>query len=74
MRHQVRTRILAGEQPEEIRAWLIERYGDYVSYQPEVSATTWPLFFFPLVLVLIAGLIIYRRLKGIPLHEGEGAD
>ena len=73
MRHQVRSRILAGEQPESIRAWLIERYGDYVSYQPEVSATTWPLFVIPLVLVLIAGLIIYRRLRGIPLNEGDGA-
>ena len=37
-------RIAAGEDPEAIRAWLIERYGDYVSYKPEVSATTWPLF------------------------------
>src|SRR5690606_41315504 len=27
MRHQVRTRIAAGEDPEQIRAWLIERYG-----------------------------------------------
>ena len=43
MRHQVRIRIAAGEQPEMIRSWLIERYGDYVSYKPEVSASTWPL-------------------------------
>jgi cytochrome c-type biogenesis protein CcmH len=34
MRHQVRARIAAGEEPEAIRAWLIERYGDYVSYAP----------------------------------------
>ncbi|MEO0872566.1 MAG: cytochrome c-type biogenesis protein, partial [Pseudomonadota bacterium] len=34
MRHQVRTRIEAGQSPEEIRTWLTERYGDYVSYQP----------------------------------------
>src|SRR3546814_5099350 len=32
MRHQVRTRTVAGEDPEAIRAWLVERYGDYVSY------------------------------------------
>src|SRR5690606_14280066 len=44
MRHQVRTRIAAGEEPEAIRAWLVERYGDYVSYAPVVSETTWPLF------------------------------
>jgi len=63
MRHQVRTRIMAGESPDEIRTWLVERYGDYVSYEPKVSSTTWPLFVMPLVLVLVAGLILWRRLK-----------
>ena len=62
MRHQVRTRIAAGEDPEAVRAWLIERYGDYVSYKPTVSSTTWPLFAIPLVLVVLVGLILWRRL------------
>lgn len=62
MRHQVRTRIDAGEDPEAIRAWLIERYGDYVSYKPEVSQTTWPLFALPVVILLLAGLVMWRRM------------
>ena len=37
MRHEVRARIEAGQTPYEIRAWLVERYGDYVSYQPEIN-------------------------------------
>jgi cytochrome c-type biogenesis protein CcmH len=64
MRHQVRTRIAAGEDPEHIRAWLVERYGDYVSYKPTVSATTWPLFAVPVALLLLAVLILRRRLRG----------
>ena len=62
MRHQVRSRIAAGEEPEAIRAWLVERYGDYVSYSPEVSASTWPLFAIPVVLLLIAAFVLWRRL------------
>ena len=62
MRHQIRTRIAAGEDPEAIRAWLVERYGDYVSYNPQISKTTWPLFAGPLLLVLIAGLLLWRRI------------
>lgn len=62
MRHQVRSRIAAGEDPEAIRAWLVERYGDYVSYAPVVSETTWPLFAIPVMLLLLAGLILLRRL------------
>ena len=61
MRSQVRIRIAAGEEPEEIRAWLRERYGDYVSYKPKVSASTWPLFAGPLVLLLIVGALLWRR-------------
>lgn len=61
LRHQVRSRIAAGEDPEAIRAWLIERYGDYVSYRPRVTSMTWPLFALPVVLLSIAGLVIRRR-------------
>lgn len=63
MRHQVRTRIAQGEEPEAIRAWLVARYGDYVSYAPTVSETTWPLFAVPLLLILVAGIILWRRLR-----------
>jgi cytochrome c-type biogenesis protein CcmH/NrfF len=63
MRHQVRTRIMAGEEPEAIRAWLVQRYGDYVSYAPTVSEKTWPLFAVPLLLVLAALGVLWRRLR-----------
>jgi cytochrome c-type biogenesis protein CcmH len=66
MRNQVRTRIAAGEDPEAIRAWLIERYGDYVSYKPELSASTWPLFALPVLLLAAAALIFRRRLGRKP--------
>lgn len=70
MRHQVRTRILAGESPEHIRRWLIARYGDYVSYEPEVSKTTWPLFAVPLLVILIVAGVLLRRL-GKRRNDGE---
>ena len=64
MRPQGRIRIAAGESPGDIRSWLMQRYGDYVSYKPEVSATTWPLFAIPLLLVLGAGAVLLRRFRG----------
>lgn len=73
MRHQVRSRILAGENPDEIRRWLIARYGDYVSYEPEVSKTTWPLFIAPLLLLLIVGAVLLRRL-GKRRSDGDTGD
>lgn len=62
MRHLVRTRIAAGEEPEAIRAWLIDRYGDYVSFKPRVTAATWPLFALPLIFLLVAAMVLWRRM------------
>lgn len=63
MRHQVRIRIAAGESPDEIRNWLMERYGDYVSYEPVLGVSTWPLFAIPALLALIAAAIFWRRFR-----------
>jgi cytochrome c-type biogenesis protein CcmH len=59
MRSLVRERIAAGEEPEAIRAWLVERYGSWVSYRPPVEPATWPLWAAPLLLLGI-GLWLAR--------------
>ena len=63
MRSLVRTRIAAGEEPEAVRAWLIERYGDWVSYQPPVTPATWPLWGAPLLFVGIGMWVARRRFR-----------
>jgi cytochrome c-type biogenesis protein CcmH len=63
MRHQVRVRIAAGEDPEAIRAWLIERYGDYVSYTPQLKPITWPLFAAPLAILALAAVLLRGRFR-----------
>ncbi|TCD05519.1 cytochrome c-type biogenesis protein CcmH [Erythrobacteraceae bacterium CFH 75059] len=63
MRHQVRSRIAAGESAEDVRAWLKARYGDYISYQPELNRVTWPLFAVPALLLLFAALVFFRRVR-----------
>ncbi|WHU03294.1 cytochrome c-type biogenesis protein [Sphingomonas sp. NIBR02145] len=61
MRALVRERIARGEQPAAIRSYLIQRYGDYVTYDPPFSWVTAPLWITPLVLLVI-GLLLARRL------------
>jgi len=63
MRHLVRTRIAAGDNPRAIRAWLVERYGDWISYRPPSEPIGWPLWGAPLVLLLLGALLVRRRLK-----------
>lgn len=63
MRHLVRMRIAAGESPDEVRAWLVERYGSWVSYAPTFGPETLLLYAAPLLLLLGGGLLAARRLK-----------
>jgi len=63
MRDLVRRRIAAGEKPSEIRSWLIERYGDWVSYRPSAAPIAWPLWAAPILLLIFGGAMVAGRLK-----------
>jgi cytochrome c-type biogenesis protein CcmH len=63
MRDLVRRRIAAGEQPSAIRAWLIQRYGTWISFRPTAEPAAWPLWMLPLLLLLVAGYLVRRRIK-----------
>ena len=63
MRAMVRQRIAAGEKPEAVRAWLVDRYGDWVSYRPPVEPMTWPLWAAPLLLLGIGAFLLRHRFR-----------
>jgi len=60
MRALVRERIARGESAQSIRDWLVARYGDYVTYDPPLSAVTWPLWLAPIALLGI-GVLVARQ-------------
>jgi len=63
MRRLIRERIAAGDQPEAVRAMLVSKYGDWVSFKPVVKPDTLPLWIVPLLAMLIGIWLISRRLK-----------
>jgi cytochrome c-type biogenesis protein CcmH len=63
MRAIVRQRIAAGESPEAVRAWMVARYGRWVSYKPTMEPVTWPLWGAPLVLLLIGAFLARQTFR-----------
>ena len=59
MRSLIRTKVEAGEKPEAIRSWLVERYGNWVTYDPPLDTATAPLWIAPLILLAV-GLFLAR--------------
>jgi cytochrome c-type biogenesis protein CcmH len=52
MRHEVRSRIAAGQSEKQIEDWLVERYGDWVSFAPPSHGTGLILWLAPLLLLV----------------------
>lgn len=77
LRREVREMIRAGRSDDQIRSYLVARYGDFVLYKPPLKPTTWLLWGGPFALLFaaIAGFIAYvRRVMGRAAEEGIAGD
>jgi cytochrome c-type biogenesis protein CcmH len=63
LKREIRQLIKQGKSDQEVRDFLVSRYGDYVLYRPPVKPTTWLLWGGPFVLLAagLAGLIVFLR-------------
>ncbi len=60
LRREVREMIAAGKSDDEIRDFMIERYGDFVLYRPRMTAQNFLLWSAP-VLLLLGGAVVVAR-------------
>ena len=63
LRREVRKLIRDNKSDAEIKTYLVERYGDFVLYRPKVKPLTWPLWFGPFFMLLLAILGLWRYLR-----------
>ena len=78
LRREIREMIEAGRSEEEIKVFLLERYGDFVLYKPRFKPSTAALWLAPLLLLLVGSLglarIIRRRAAlPVPADDESGA-
>lgn len=63
LRREVRDMIKQGLTDAEIKDFLVQRYGDFVLYQPPVKSHTALLWFGPFALLLIGGGVLFYQLR-----------
>src|SRR5205809_4647039 len=63
LRRQIREQMNAGKSDKEIIAFLTDRYGEFVLYNPPVKKTTYLLWFGPFILLIAGTLVLFRFLK-----------
>ena len=63
LRNQIREQMKAGKSDKEIVAYLTQRYGKFILYNPPIDPTTYLLWFGPFVLLLAGLFVLFRYLK-----------
>ena len=78
MRREIRQKIKENKSDEEIIQFLVDRYGDFVLYNPPIKPTTIMLWFGPILLFVIGfiSLLTYlkrrrEQIEEVPLSEAE---
>ncbi len=63
LRAEVHEMLIAGNSDDEIKQFMVERYGDFVLYRPPVQQNTYLLWLAPMVLLFIGALILRANIK-----------
>ncbi|MDG2320435.1 MAG: cytochrome c-type biogenesis protein CcmH [Rhodospirillaceae bacterium] len=71
MRRLVRQRINAGDTNEQVVAYMVDRYGDFVLLRPRVTPQTWLLWFGPILILVLGGVVVVRVMKRPASNVGE---
>ena len=74
LRRELRTLIKAGKTDQEIREFMVARYGDFVLYRPPVKATTIMLWAGPFVLLAFGALTFVVVVRKRRPHAPEPFD
>ena len=76
LRNQIRDQIAKGRSDDQIREYMVDRYGDFVLYRPPFKATTVLLWAGPLLLLLVGAFAFWRvvsKRRGAALEPQPGA-
>jgi len=63
LRREVRDQLVAGKSDQQIRAWMVARYGDFILFRPRYSLRNAWLWGAPGALLLVGALIAWRVVR-----------
>lgn len=76
LRREVLDLMREGRSDGEIKDHLVQRYGEFVLYQPKVEASTWLLWLGPALLLLagagvVTAIVRKRKPQAMPADDGQ---
>ncbi len=75
LRAQVYHMVKAGDSSQQIKAYMVARYGDFILFKPPLARRTFLLWFGPLIFLIIGFVIIFfvvrKRRQVVELSDDE---
>ena len=73
LKQKIHSMLQQGKSEDEITEFMVERYGDYVLFDPPFKPLTWLLWLGPLLIFIIAAIVVLRTIGGQrePASENE---
>ena len=63
MRDLIRDQLRAGKTPDEVRAYFVDKYGEWILLSPKAEGLNLIVYVVPLVAVLVGGLVVWRTVR-----------
>ena len=63
LRHKVFELMQQGQSDAQIKQYLVDRYSDFVLYDPPVNHRTWLLWFGPLLILIAGALVVANTIR-----------
>jgi cytochrome c-type biogenesis protein CcmH len=79
LRHKVFELMQQGQSDAQIKQYLVDRYSDFVLYDPPVNTRTWLLWFGPLLILIAGGFVVGYTIRkrsrlGTPAAPTDNGD
>jgi len=63
MRDLIRDQLRSGKTPDEVRAYFVDKYGEWILLSPKAEGLNLVVYIVPLIAVLVGGLVVWRTVR-----------
>jgi cytochrome c-type biogenesis protein CcmH len=63
MRDLIRDQLRSGKTPDEVRAYFVDKYGEWILLSPKAEGLNLIVYVVPLIAVLVGGLVVWRTVR-----------
>ena len=63
MRDLIRDQLRSGKTPDEVRAYFVEKYGEWILLSPKAEGLNLIVYIVPVVALLVGGFVVWRTVR-----------